>query len=130
MPLTYSPRPGTIVMCDFTSGFRPPEMVKKRPVVVVSPRRRRSNLVVVVPLSSTKPAPLEPWHHALRASTYPPARSQMWAKCDVLNSVGLDRLDRIKTRDAQGNRRYETFTVPAPELAEILSCVRAGLGFR
>ncbi len=60
MPLTFSPRPGEIVICDFSTGFRPPEMVKVRPVVVISPRRRTSQLVTVVPLSTTPPDPVEP----------------------------------------------------------------------
>ena len=38
MALKYPPRPGTLWMCDFDTGFKPPEMVKKRPVVVISPR--------------------------------------------------------------------------------------------
>jgi hypothetical protein len=28
MPLTFHPKPGTIVICDYSTGFRPPEMVK------------------------------------------------------------------------------------------------------
>ena len=41
-------------MCDFDTGFKAPEMVKKRPVVVISPRRRRSSaqFYTVVPLST------------------------------------------------------------------------------
>ena len=35
MTLPYFPRRGEVLICDFDSGFLPPEMVKKRPVVVV-----------------------------------------------------------------------------------------------
>ena len=41
MPITFHPHPGTVLICDFFTGFQPPEMVKRRHVVVVSPRRRR-----------------------------------------------------------------------------------------
>lgn len=41
MALRFHPKPGTILMCDFDTGFQVPEMVKKRPVIVLSPKRKR-----------------------------------------------------------------------------------------
>ncbi|MBU6163323.1 MAG: type II toxin-antitoxin system PemK/MazF family toxin [Myxococcales bacterium] len=35
MPLTFQPRPGSVVYCDFV-GLRAPEMIKRRPVVIVN----------------------------------------------------------------------------------------------
>jgi uncharacterized protein YifN (PemK superfamily) len=128
VPLTFHPGPGAIVICDFTTGFQPPEMVKARPVVVISPRRRTGKLATVVPLSSTAPDPVEPWHYCLPAGIYPPARAPMWAKCDMVATVALGRLDRIKTRDRAGNRTYQVFQIPASDLAAILAGVKAALG--
>lgn len=66
MALTFHPKPGMALMCDFNTGFVAPEMIKKRPVVVVSPRPRRSNqLCTIVPLSTTRPDPVEPYHHCM-----------------------------------------------------------------
>lgn len=127
MPLTFHPDPGAIVMCDFTTGFRPPEMVKLRPVVVISPRRRRTQLATVVPLSSTQPVPLEPWHFQLPPGAYPPARGPMWAKCDVLATVALDRLDRVKVRDAAGRRTYQVFHLDAAAVLAVQVAVKAAL---
>jgi mRNA interferase MazF len=47
---------GQILICDFSSGFVEPEMVKVRPVVVISPKPRKSihSLCTVVPLSTTR----------------------------------------------------------------------------
>ena len=130
MPLLFHPAPGTIVMCDFGTGFIVPEMVKVRPVVVVSPRfRTRPKLCTVVPLSSTEPRPLEPYHHRLSAGAYPPARGPMWAKCDMLATVSIDRLDRIKTRGRGGKRSYVTFAMPPDDMAAVMACVRVALGF-
>ena len=56
-PITFHPKPGHVLICDFNTGFRPPEMVKKRPVVVISESRQQ--LVTVVPLSTTEPNPIE-----------------------------------------------------------------------
>jgi mRNA interferase MazF len=128
MPLLFHPEPGSIVICDFSTGFRPPEMVKIRPVVIVSRRRRHgSGLVTVVPLSSTAPDPIEGWHYCLPSGIYPPARSQMWAKCDMVATVALDRLDRVKVRDHEGKRSYQIFQVGAEQLASIRAGIKVAL---
>jgi uncharacterized protein YifN (PemK superfamily) len=128
MPLNFHPASGAIVICDFSTGFQPPEMVKVRPVVVISPRRRTGQLATVVPLSSTPPAVFESWHYAIPAGAYPPARGPMWAKCDVVATVALARLDRIKTRDRAGNRVYQIFQLGPVEMAALQAAVKAGLG--
>ncbi|HEY1931692.1 MAG TPA: type II toxin-antitoxin system PemK/MazF family toxin [Acetobacteraceae bacterium] len=127
MPLTFHPGPGAIAICDFSRGFQPPEMVKVRPVVVISPRRRSGQLVTVVPLSSTAPVPVDPWHYNLPPGAYPPARGPIWAKCDMVTTVALERLDRVKT-SVDGRRVYRTFQLADADLAAILAGVRAALG--
>jgi mRNA interferase MazF len=129
MPISFHPRRGDILICDFNTGFQPPEMVKVRPVVVVSPRRRSGpGLCTVVPLSSTAPAPLEPYHHQLSPMAYPPARGPMWAKCDMAVTVSCARLDRVKIRAPSGQRQYMVFTMPAADMAAIDACLRIALG--
>jgi len=129
LPLTFYPDPGSIVICDFSTGFQPPEMVEVRPVVVISPRRRRGRLVTIVPLSSTQSNPIEPWHYEIPKGVYPPARGRMWAKCDMVETVALDRLDRVRTRDPSGRRAYVIFQLEAEHLEAIRAAVRAALGF-
>ena len=129
MPLSFHPEPDTILICDFSTGFRPPEMVKVRPVVVISPRRRSSQLATVVPLSSVEPYPVAPWYWLVPEGLYPSARGPMWAKGDVVTTVALERLDRVKVRDAGGKRRYVTVHLTTVQLAEVQSAVRAALGF-
>lgn len=102
-----------------------PEMIKKRPVVVVSPRfRNREKLCTVIPLSSVQPAPLEPFHHELSVGAYPPARGPIWAKCDMMATVSLSRLDRVKV----GHRNYQTFMMPAADMQAIRRCILHALG--
>jgi mRNA interferase MazF len=129
VPLNFHPHPGTIVICDFSTGFRPPEMVKARPVVVISPRRRASGIVTVVPLSSTAPSPVEPWHYQLPPGLYPLARRVMWAKCDMVTAVSLNRLDRVRSKNSAGQRTHATYQIGPADLAAILGGVRAALGF-
>lgn len=129
MPISFRPSRGDILICDFSVGFQPPEMVKVRPVVVVSPRRRAGpGLCTVVPLSSTEPDPLEPYHHRLSPAAYPPARGPMWAKCDMVITVSCNRLDRVKSRATQGGARiYSVPRMPAADMAAIEACLRIAL---
>jgi mRNA interferase MazF len=98
MAIDFHPKRGTVLMCDFTTGFKPPEMVKRRHVVVVSPRyRRHTGLCLVVPFSSVAPFEIEPHHHEIRAGKYPffdPVKP-VWAKADMLTCVSFQRLDRV-----------------------------------
>ncbi len=134
MPLSYYPSPGEIVLCDYATGFIPPEMVKLRPVVIVSPRlRKRGDLVAVVPLSTTAPNPAEP-HHCSLVLAVPLPRPfdspQMWAKCDMVATVALSRLDRFRDGRVPGGnaRRYTTGKVSAAQLIDIRKSILCGLG--
>lgn len=72
MPLTFVPNKGTLLMCNFTTGFQPPEMVKIRPVIVISPRRRdNAQTCIVVPLSTQKPTKIKPWHINIAKELFP-----------------------------------------------------------
>ena len=112
-------------MCDF-AGFRAPEIVKVRPIVIVSPNHiRRPGLVTVVPLSTTDPDPVEPYHYHLLGAPVPgsPA-TNVWAKCDLVCSVCVDRLDRIKI----GRGRYETGHISMDQVREIRNAVALSIG--
>ncbi len=134
MSLTFHPKPGMVLICDFTTGFKSPEMVKRRPVVVISPRpRRKTQLCIVVPLSSTTPNPVEHHHHCLEAASLPGqlATVQTWAKCDMLATVSLDRLDRVKMgRDVKGKRLYANHSVTDKDFKAIQQAVLAALGLK
>lgn len=133
MPLQYSPRTGTIVICDFNTGFQPPEMVKRRPAVIVSRKSMgKSGLVTVVPLSTTPPNPVKLFHHKLILSNplpHPYSAPLMWAKCDIINTVSLNRLwlpcDR---KDSSGKRQYVTRMVNSADLNAIHQCILVAIG--
>ncbi len=112
MALQYGVKPKTILLCDYDlGGFRPPEMVKRRPAVVITgllPGRDR--LHTVVPLSGT-PSPDHCRYHCrieLSAPLPEPfAETIWWAKCDMVATVGFARLDLFQTRrDQYGRRKY------------------------
>lgn len=136
MPLRYYPKVGEILVCHFPPDAPPPEMRKSRPVVVVGPRlRRRGGLATVVPLSTTAPEPPETYHCSIELAVALPAPFDaltMWAKCDMIAVVSLDRLDRFKLpRKAYGGaRQWVSGAVTDTDIARIRAAVLAGLGIK
>jgi len=133
MAIAEHPAIGTILMCNFDQGFRPPEMVKRRAVVVISPKiRARPGLCTVVALSTTPPNPVMPYHCQLdiRPRLPLPFESDgIWVKGDMINAVGLHRLDLIRCgKDANGKRLYYFDPVSAENLLKIRRCVLHGAG--
>jgi len=126
MSLTIHPKAGYVLMCNF-AGYVAPEMVKARPIVVVSPNHlRRPGLVSVVPLSTTPPDPVEAYHYKLTGNPVPGSSAgEVWAKCDMLATVSLTRLDRIKIERG----RYEIGHVSMDQVRAIRLAVALSLGF-
>lgn len=126
---------GTIVRCDYSrGGFQIPEMIKARPAIVVSPRLpHRDGLCTVVPLSSK--APDHEVDYAIRIELDQPlpkpyADPVMWAKCDMLSTVGFARLDLLRTgRDQYGKRKYLHPKLSDEDFARVCNGIRRALGF-
>lgn len=114
-------------MCDFR-GYEVPEMVKVRPVVVLRKHKHNSKLVTVVPLSTTAPEILDD-HHIQLPTQLAGASAVCWAKCDMVYTVSLARLDRCKVRSRHGGgRQYVTFSLKAEEFAAVKIAVISALG--
>ncbi|MAT66235.1 MAG: hypothetical protein CMN57_11400 [Gammaproteobacteria bacterium] len=136
MPITIHPKVGQILLCDFSLGFKEPEMVKSgRPVVVLSPTMKgRPNLVTVVALSTEPPAPVMPYHLELPRAALPQlGRFQerpSWVKGDMVYTVGFHRLEliRVGKRDPRtGKRFYFTQRLGREHMRQIYGCVLHGL---
>jgi uncharacterized protein YifN (PemK superfamily) len=113
-------------MCDF-AGYVVPEMVKIRPIVVLARNRKNRHLVTVVPLSTTQPTALEDYHHELSANPLPgKAGVTCWAKCDMVATVSLARLDRYKV----GKGQYAVPSLPAADFDAVRLGVANVLGLK
>lgn len=126
---TYYPKLGQILVCDYATGFVPPEMVKTRPVIVISPSERHGRrLCTVVPISTTEPQPVEPWHVPLPDLKIPGWKTKelQWAKCDMLATVAFDRLDKPHARTPDG-RVYHEIHFAEHDLAAVMKAVRSYL---
>ena len=119
---------GTLLVCDFNSGFQIPEMVKRRPVVVISPKiSARAGLCTVVPLSTSRPSPKRDYHYRLDLDPPLPEpwnRGETWVKGDMVAAVGFNRLDFIRYgRDPSSQRRYRFGRITDEQLRNIRRCV-------
>ena len=130
MSLLFQPKPRSILYCDFR-GFIEPEIIKRRPVVVLASHKQNSKLVAVVPLSTTAPNVVEAHHHRLKQNPLPdsPANLEVWAKCDMLAVVSIERLDMVRTsRGPDGKRRYLTLQIGRDQFDAIRRGVVSALG--
>jgi len=132
MSLNYHPEQGTIVICDF-KGFVAPEMVKRRPAVIVSPRlRNRGRLCSVVPLSTTPPSPVRPYHYKLHVDPVLPrpySAKFHWVKADMIYTVSFDRLSLFfKGKDKSGKRQYDARIIDEADMLKIQEAMLHGLG--
>lgn len=126
MPLLYQPKEGSVLICDFR-GYEVPEMIKIRPVIVIRKHRTNKLLVTVVPLSTTAPQTLLE-HHLQLESHLQGANPVCWAKCDIIATVSLGRLDRIMSKDRHGKRIYKIAELSSEQFLAIKAAVRSALG--
>ena len=129
-PLPYHPRQREVLRCDY-SGLVPPEMCKVRWAVVVSPKfLNRPNLCTVVPLSTTTPQNIQPYHVKLDRDPCPaPSGEDVWAKCDMIMTVSFSRLAGAWSgKRPDGKRNYVALAVSQGEFTRINQGVLAALG--
>lgn len=122
-----------ILMCDFSKGFKEPELVKERPVIVIATGGRTgSKLVTVVGLSTTEPNPIRDYHCKIDNKKLPPTglflNKTNWIKGDMIYTVGFHRLSLIGIgRGTDGKRRYYMNKLGRDSMREVYSCVLHGL---
>lgn len=126
--LRHHPKRREVVKCDF-SGLSAPEMCKVRPVVIVSVSPARPGLFLLVPLSTTPPTRVQPWHHRLSDSSNW-AVDEMWVKCDMVYAMRYARLSYWGLgRDINDKRIYLTKHLVTPEdFQAIKAGIRAAIG--
>jgi len=123
--IQFHPRKGEVLICDFTGNIVP-EIVKRRPVLVITPRLpNRYGLVTVVPLSSSPPIEEVPYVVRLSKNYVSRDDCPLYAKCDLVCSVALKRLDRLKS----GYRKFASPKVDDTDLEAVLKGVKCALGF-
>lgn len=134
MTIRFQPQFGQILICDFPKEFKPPEMVKRRPVVCISPKaRNRHGVATVVPLSTTQPSKNSAFAVPIDLDqpicpAYPDLTC--WAKCDMLYTLSYDRLSEPLLGKDNGKRIYNMVVLPSSVMCKILTGVLSGFGIR
>ena len=128
MTIAFQPQAGAVVRCDFR-GMIAPEMLKMRDVVVIAKHKQNAKLVTVVPLSASAPDRPQPYHHQLAADPRPDGDSMhpIWAKCDMVYTVSLERLEMHYTRTRRGGRQSVRVQLPPQDFDAIRRCVAIAL---
>lgn len=143
MAITFTPRQGGILMCDF--GPNPadplnfplekppvgmtPELWKFRQVVVISPavlnhkHGAGPGVCLVVPFSASPPLSPAAWDVPFAGRAYPSLPKASWAKCASITHVSHARLDRVLV-----GRGYRGDFLSAADLGRVQDGIRAALG--
>jgi uncharacterized protein YifN (PemK superfamily) len=131
MPITFTPGPNDVLMCEFGPDPRalmteirrgplavPPEIWKKRQVVVVS--HGAGGTCLVVPFSTEAPRRPRGYHHRIPVGTYPffEMEKDSWVKADMMEAVSYDRLDRV-----QINGRFSGASLSNADFRAVQACV-------
>ena len=108
-------------------------MVKRRLAIVISPPiQARFGLCTIVPLSTTPPDHVMPYHAEITLPFQLPERwgnRPRWIKGDMVNAVGFHRLDLLLLgKDRTGKRVYQTQPLPSGMLRIVRQCVLQGIG--
>ncbi len=100
--LMFQPKKGDVVWCNF-SGFVIPEMVKRRPVIIIKKHKHNSRLVYVLPISNLSPENIKDHHYKLDNEFCIKFFNDKdhWVKIDMIYTVSVERLDRVKTLDGE-----------------------------
>lgn len=135
MAINFHPKPGQILLCDFSPGFKEPEMVKNsRPVIVLTGSiKGRANLATIAPLSTVKPEPLQLYHYKIPKQSMPMLgifqTEDSWLKGDMIYTVGFHRLNRVllNKKGPNGKRVYFDNRLGSDQMKQIYQCILHGL---
>lgn len=136
MAVQYHPRKGQIVLCDFSEGFKEPEMVKpSRPVIVLcNALPGRANLVSIVACSTVRPDEVRDYHYRLPKASLPMLgrfqEKETWVKGDMIYTVGLHRLSLVQLNSrhpVSGKRQYFNNRLGREQMRQIHCCILHGL---
>ena len=97
--LKSKPRYGQYYWVDFPKDTREPEFVSRHPAIVVRAGGALSDACVVVPITSSEPEEIRPYHYKLLRNPNPhdPNR-EIWAICNHLYTVHPCRLSPVRKR--------------------------------
>ena len=126
MSITFAPRRGAILLCDFDAARVHPEMDKKRQAIVISATRFNhrhgsfAGLCTVVPTSSKTPRTVGPEDVLIPTGKYWSFSVDSWVRCKMVTTVSHDRLDLL-LKDGRSTR---TEFLDESDIRRVLAAIR------
>ncbi len=101
--------------------------------MVLTPKiAARAQLCTIVPLSTTDPYKVMPYHKRIRIPLELPKEwgdRERWIKGDMVNAVGFHRVDLLRLgKNRAGQRIYQTSPLPYEMLKIVQQCALHGMG--
>jgi uncharacterized protein YifN (PemK superfamily) len=99
--ITFAPKRGAILMCDYDLARVHPEMEKKRQALVVSPTEmnhrhgKAAGVCMVIPFSTVTPKTIAEDDLFFPAGSYWSLTEDSWLRCRMIGTVSHDRLDLV-----------------------------------
>lgn len=130
MAITFAPKRGHILMCDFDMAFVDPEMRKIRQALVVSIKDNnqlhalKPGTCTVVPFSTVQPTTMSPDDIFFRAGTYWSLSEDCWARCKMISTVSHHRLRLV----LKNSRPHSTESLSSAHLDEVERGIMYALG--
>lgn len=131
MAITFSPKRGAILMCDFDMSFVEPEMRKKRQVAVISIASNNyrhgalPGTCTIIPFSTVEPKTVDPDDIFFPLGSYWSLTVPCWARCKLITTVSHARLDLV----LRNGRRHPSEFLRSEHMDEIAKGISYSLGF-
>lgn len=123
------PPPATVLLCNFSPGFRPPEMIKLRPVLVVSPTSYNHDTTTVVPISTGAPERGSDRRVvALDGKKYGFLVASGYVKTNMITTVSNERLFRLLDANTKRQLDARHTVIDASDLAAVREAIKVTVG--
>lgn len=130
MAITFAPKRGAILMCDFEAAFIDPEMRKYRPIAVVSINSNNhrhalaAGTCTIVPFTTVTPQTAGPDDIFVPAGTYWSLPKDSWLRCKLVTTVSHGRLDLV----LKGGRRHPSEFLSTRHMEDLRKGIAYALG--
>lgn len=129
-PITFAPKRGAIVLCDFDMARVAPEFDKRRQAVVLSisslnhKHAMQPGLCTIVPTSSKEPKTVGPEDLLIPAGKYWSFDEDSWVRAKNLVTVSHSRLSLLH----RNSRPTSTEFLDAADMAAVEAAIKHALG--
>ena len=130
MSITFAPKRGAILMCDFDMAYVDPEMRKVRQALVISIKSNNHRHALlpgtctVIPFTTVQPSTIGPDDVHVAQGTYWSLSEECWLRCKMITTVSHSRLNLV----VRNHRRHPSEFVSEEFMKRVEQGIRFALG--